>query len=157
MELKPHVMETTLDLTKPIAIGSDHAGFEMKEFVISYLEGKSSAFKDFGTHSAESADYPDFAHPVAEAVASGAFSFGILLCGSGNGVAITANKHQEIRAALCWDEEIAALARKHNNANVICIPARFVSESVAEEMIDVFIKTAFEGGRHANRVNKISC
>jgi len=157
MELKPHVMETTLDLTKPIAIGSDHAGFEMKEFVISYLEGKSLAFKDFGTHSAESADYPDFAHPVAEAVASGAFSFGILLCGSGNGVAITANKHQEIRAALCWDEEIAALARKHNNANVICIPARFVSESVAEEMIDVFIKTAFEGGRHANRVNKISC
>ncbi|MEE6187358.1 Ribose-5-phosphate isomerase B [Mycovorax composti] len=150
-------METTLDLTKPIAIGSDHAGFEMKEFVISYLEGKSLAFKDFGTHSAESADYPDFAHPVAEAVASGAFSFGILLCGSGNGVAITANKHQEIRAALCWDEEIAALARKHNNANVICIPARFVSESVAEEMIDVFIKTAFEGGRHANRVNKISC
>jgi len=157
MELKPHVMETTLDLTKPIAIGSDHAGFEMKEFVISYLEGKSLAFKDFGTHSAESADYPDFAHPVAEAVASGAFSFGILLCGSGNGVAITANKHQEIRAALCWDEEIAALARKHNNANVICIPARFVSESVAEEMIDVFIKTAFEGGRHANRVNKIFC
>lgn len=150
-------METTLDLTKPIAIGSDHAGFEMKEFVISYLEGKSLAFKDFGTHSAESADYPDFAHPVAEAVASGAFSFGILLCGSGNGVAITANKYQEIRAALCWDEEIAALARKHNNANVICIPARFVSESVAEEMIDVFIKTAFEGGRHANRVNKIFC
>lgn len=150
-------METSFDLSKPIAIGSDHAGFEMKEFVISFIEGKDLAFKDFGAPSADSVDYPDFAHPVAKAVASGEYAFGILLCGSGNGVAITANKHQDIRAALCWDDEIASLARKHNNANIICIPARFVSESVAEEMVDVFIKTIFEGGRHASRVGKISC
>lgn len=150
-------METLVENTKPIAIGSDHAGFEMKEFIISYLEGKELKFKDFGAFSKESADYPDFAHPVAEAVESGVFSCGILLCGSGNGVCITANKHQNIRAALCWDDEIAALARKHNDANILCIPARFVSESVAEEMVDVFLNTAFEGGRHQNRVNKIAC
>lgn len=151
------IMETTFDLTKPIAIGSDHAGFEMKEFIISYLEGKELSFKNFGAFSASPVDYPDFAHPVANAVESGECAMGILLCGSGNGVAITANKHQEIRAALCWDDEIAALARKHNNANILCIPARFVSEGTAEEMVDVFISTTFEGGRHENRVDKISC
>lgn len=150
-------METIFDLKKPIAIGADHAGFEMKEFVISFLESKDLSFKDFGTHSGDSVDYPDFAHLVAEAVASGEYAFGILLCGSGNGVAITANKHQQIRAALCWDDEIASLARKHNNANIISIPARFVAKNVVEEMVDVFINTAFEGGRHTNRVNKISC
>ncbi|MFT3902289.1 MAG: ribose 5-phosphate isomerase B [Niabella sp.] len=150
-------MEDKFDLSKPIAIGCDHAGFEYKEYVISYLEGKGLTFKDFGTYSTNSVDYPDFAHPVAEAVESGNCAFGILLCGSGNGVAITANKHQHIRAALCWDAEIASLARKHNNANVICIPARFVSESVAEEMVSVFIDTPFEGGRHAGRVDKIAC
>lgn len=153
---KTIAMETIFDLSKPIAIGSDHAGFEMKEFVISFIEGKDLFFKDFGPLSDNAVDYPDFAHPVAEAVASGHCTFGILLCGSGNGVAITANKHQGIRAALCWDDEIAALARKHNNANILCIPARFVSESTAEEMVDVFLSTAFEAGRHLNRVNKIS-
>lgn len=150
-------MENSFDLSKPIAIGSDHAGFEMKEFVVSYLEGKDIKFEDFGVHSTASADYPDVAHPLATAVESGNYACGILLCGSGNGVCITANKHQGIRAALCWDDEIASLARKHNNANVICIPARFVSETVAEEMVDVFMKTPFEGGRHENRVNKIAC
>ncbi|HRN46653.1 MAG TPA: ribose 5-phosphate isomerase B [Niabella sp.] len=150
-------MNNIFDFSKPIAIGSDHAGFEMKELLISYLEGKDLKYKDFGTYSAEPADYPDFAHPVAKAVEAGENAFGILLCGSGNGVCITANKHQGIRAALCWDAEIASLARRHNNANIICIPARFVSEYVAEEMVDVFVNTEFEGGRHANRVNKMSC
>ncbi|HOZ98079.1 MAG TPA: ribose 5-phosphate isomerase B [Niabella sp.] len=150
-------METTFDLNKPIAIGCDHAGFEMKELVISFIEGKGLSFKDYGTHDADSVDYPDFAHPVAKAVETGECAAGVLLCGSGNGVCITANKHQGIRAALCWGDEIAALARKHNDANVICIPARFISEEVAEEMVTVFLQTAFEGGRHENRVNKISC
>ena len=157
MELNQKNMETIFDLKKPIAIGSDHAGFEMKEFVISFIEGKGIPFKDFGPHSADSVDYPDFSHPLAEAVESGGYAAGILLCGSGNGVAITANKHQGIRAALCWDDEIAALARKHNNANILCVPARFVSEDTAEEMVAVFLNTAFEGGRHATRVGKISC
>jgi len=112
--------------------------------------------KDFGTYVA-SVDYPDFAHPVAEAVESGDYTFGILICGSANGVAITANKHQQIRAALCWENEIAGLARMHNNANVLCIPARFVSGELAKEMTTTFLNTAFEGGRHENRVDKISC
>jgi len=150
-------METIFDLTKPVAIGSDHAGFEYKQYVISFLEGKGLSFKDFGAHSTESADYPDFAHPVAAAVESGDYAFGILLCGSGNGVAITANKHQGVRAALCWDKEIAELARKHNNANILCVPARFIPEDVAEVMVETFISTEFEGGRHENRVSKISC
>jgi ribose 5-phosphate isomerase B len=150
-------MENVFDLNKPVAIGSDHAGFELKEYIISYMEGKEIKFKDFGTYSAASVDYPDFAHPVAKAVESGEYAFGILICGSGNGVCITANKHQGIRAALCWETEIASLARQHNDANIICIPARFISESVAEEMIDVFMNATFEGGRHSNRVNKISC
>lgn len=150
-------MEKEFDLTKPVAIGSDHAGYELKEYVISFLEGKEISFEDFGTFSADSVDYPDFAHPVANAVETGQYAFGILLCGSGNGVAITANKHQHIRAALCWGDEIALLARKHNNANILCIPARFVSETVAEEMLDIFAKTPFDGGRHENRINKIAC
>lgn len=150
-------MEKEFDLNKPIAIACDHAGFELKELMVSYLEGKGISFRDFGTNTADSVDYPDFAHPLSAAVEAGECAFGILLCGSGNGVCITANKHQGIRAALCWDDEIASLARKHNNANVLCIPARFVSESVAEEMADVFMTTPFEGGRHAARVDKISC
>ncbi|HUM98061.1 MAG TPA: ribose 5-phosphate isomerase B [Chitinophagaceae bacterium] len=150
-------MQSSFDLSKPIAIGSDHAGFDYKESLISFLESKGLAFKDFGTHSKESTDYPDYAHPVASAVEAGECSFGILLCGSANGVAITANKHQHIRAAICWGEELAQLARAHNDANIICIPARFVSESDAEKMLAVFITTTFEGGRHANRVNKIAC
>jgi len=150
-------METIFDMQKPVAIGSDHAGFYCKQRLTSFLEGKGMQFRDFGAHSTESVDYPDFAHPVATAVESSDYAFGILLCGSGNGVAITANKHQGIRAALCWDREIAELARKHNNANILCIPARFIPEEIAEEMVSAFIETDFEGGRHEDRVSKISC
>lgn len=138
-----------------IAIGADHAGFEYKELLKSFLSDHE--VKDFGTYTADSVDYPDFAHPVAEAVESEAYTFGVLVCGSANGVAITANKHQQIRAAICWENEIAELARMHNNANVICIPARFVSQDLAKEMVNTFLNTAFEGGRHAGRVNKMSC
>lgn len=138
-----------------IAIGADHAGFEYKELLKSYLTGYE--LKDFGTYSTDSVDYPDFAHPVASAVERKEFTFGILVCGSANGVAITANKHQHIRAAICWLNELAALARQHNNANILCIPSRFVSEDLAKEMATTFLTTAFEGGRHENRVEKISC
>lgn len=141
----------------PIAIGCDHAGFDYKESIISFLDGKGLPYKDFGTHSADSVDYPDFAHPVAHEVENGNASMGILICGSANGVAMTANKHQGIRAAICWGEELAELSRKHNDANIICIPARFVRESDVEKMINIFIETDFEGGRHSNRVEKISC
>lgn len=138
-----------------IAIGSDHAGFEYKEQLKSFLTDYE--LQDYGTHSLDSVDYPDFAHPVAENVENGNFDLGILICGSAQGVAITANKHQGVRAAVCWLKEIASLARQHNNANVICLPARFVSIEDAKEMVSTFINTPFEGGRHANRVNKISC
>jgi ribose 5-phosphate isomerase B len=150
-------MHSPFDLTKPVAIGSDHAGFEYKEDLISFLEAKGIPFKDFGTHSKDSVDYPDFAHPVAEEVEKGLAAFGILLCGTANGVAITANKHQGIRAALCWGEEIAQIVRKHNDANIICIPARFVREGDAEKMVELFMSTEFEGGRHKDRVQKIAC
>lgn len=140
-----------------IAIGADHAGFEYKDLLQNYLREKGFELKDFGTNSADSVDYPDFAHPVASAVESEEFRFGILICGSANGVAITANKHQGIRAAIGWTEEIAALARQHNNANILCIPARFVSEEEMKNITDRFFATDFEGGRHENRVNKISC
>src|ERR1700749_167470 len=125
-----------------IAIGSDHAGFDYKQLITDGLE--FSVLKDFGTYSAESVDYPDFAHPVASAVESGEFDFGILICGSANGVAITANKHQGIRAAICWNEELAALARQHNNANVVCIPERFISFELAQKMVETFFNTPFE-------------
>jgi ribose 5-phosphate isomerase B len=138
-----------------IAIGSDHAGFEYKEMLKSFLANYE--VKDFGTHSPDSVDYPDFAHPVASAVEKNEFDFGVLVCGSANGVAVTANKHQGIRAAICWENEISALARQHNNANIICIPARFVSTDLAEEMVTTFLTTQFEGGRHQNRVSKMSC
>lgn len=138
-----------------IAIGADHAGFEYKELLKSYLTGYE--LKDFGTYKTDSVDYPDFAHPVASAVESKEFTFGILVCGSANGVAITANKHQHIRAAICWLNELASLARRHNNANILCIPARFVSEDLAKEMATTFLTTDFEGGRHEGRVEKISC
>lgn len=150
-------MNSPFDLSKPVAIGSDHAGFDYKEDLISFLEGKGIVYTDFGTHSRDSVDYADFAHPVAQSVEKGESAFGILLCGSANGVAITANKHQGIRAAICWGEELAKLAREHNDANVICIPARFVREGDAEKMVSLFITTAFEGGRHARRVDKIPC
>jgi len=140
-----------------IAIGGDHAGFEYKEGLKKWLEKNGYAVKDFGAHSTESADYPDFAHPVASSVETKEFDLGILVCGSANGVAITANKHQGIRAAICWTEELAALARQHNNANVVCIPSRFISFDVAENIVDRFLHTEFEGGRHEKRVNKISC
>ena len=138
-----------------IAIGADHAGFNYKQGIIDALTAKE--IKDFGTYSAESVDYPDFAHPVASGVENGEFDFGILICGSGNGVAMTANKHQGIRAAICWNEELAERARSHNNANILCIPARYISPEEAKKIIEVFFSTDFEGGRHANRVNKIAC
>jgi ribose 5-phosphate isomerase B len=150
-------MHSSFDLTKPIAVGSDHAGFDYKEDLISFLEGKGYAYKDFGTHTRDSVDYPDFAHPVANAVEKAEAAFGILLCGSANGVAITANKHQGVRAAICWGEELAQLAREHNDANIICIPARFVREGDAEKMVSLFLTTPFEGGRHQRRVEKMAC
>jgi len=137
-----------------IAIGADHAGFEYKEALSSFL--KDYEIKDFGTYSPDSVDYPDFAHPVAFAVEKHEFNKGILICGSGNGIAITANKHQGIRAAICWNTELASLARKHNNANILCLPARFISIKEAQEITETFLTTEFEGGRHTNRVNKIS-
>ena len=145
------------NLNLPIAIGCDHAGFDCKEDLISFLEGEGLVFKDFGTYTKDSVDYPDFAHPVASAVEKHEAAFGILVCGSANGVAITANKHQGIRAAVCWGEELAKLSREHNNANVICIPARFVREGDAEKMVNLFMQTEFEGGRHGKRVDKIAC
>jgi ribose 5-phosphate isomerase B len=138
-----------------IAIGADHAGFYYKKELIEGLNVQE--VKDFGTYSDASADYPDFAHPVALAVESGDFDFGILVCGSGNGVAITANKHQGIRAAICWNEELAERARSHNNANIVCIPARHISIDEAKKIVAVFLSTEFEGGRHATRVGKIAC
>lgn len=140
-----------------ISIGGDHAGFTYKQEILEFLKQKKYEVKDFGPNSADSVDYPDFAHPVSESIEKKEADFGILICGSGNGVAITANKHQGIRAALCWNKELAELARQHNNANVLCIPARFVSLELSKEMISTFLNTTFEGGRHATRVNKISC
>ncbi len=140
-----------------IPIGADHAGFELKETLIKYLSDKEFELKDFGCFSNESVDYPDFAHPVASMVESNPEIKGILICGSGNGINMTANKHQGIRAALCWMPEIAELARLHNNANIVVLPARFISEALAKEIIDTFFNTEFEGGRHQNRVNKIGC
>lgn len=140
-----------------IAIGGDHAGYEYKAQLKAQLSDKGYELKDFGTHSADSVDYPDFAHPVAEAVEGNDFEFGVLICGSANGVAMAANKHQGIRAAICWTEEIASLARQHNDANIVCIPARFVSAEEMLTIVDRFLTTDFEGGRHANRVGKIAC
>lgn len=151
-----------LSLTKnlfamKIAIGCDHAGFPYKDGLVAMLQGQGHMVLDFGTRSLDSVDYPDFAHAVAEAVTSGQAERGIVLCGSGNGVAMAANKHQGIRCALCWTEEIASLARQHNDANMIALPARFVTEIVAQAMVRVFLSTAFEGGRHERRVEKIAC
>lgn len=140
-----------------IAIGCDHAGYEYKTSIVRMLKQKGYEVADFGTTSPDSVDYPDFAHPVAKAVESGKAALGVLICGSGNGVCMTANKHQGIRAALCWKVEIAALARQHNNANIICVPARFVSLRLARKMVETFLETPFEGGRHERRVKKIGC
>ncbi|AKP50458.1 ribose 5-phosphate isomerase B [Cyclobacterium amurskyense] len=140
-----------------IAIGGDHAGFTYKQELIEILKKQGFEVKDFGPFSDESVDYPDFIHPLCNAMTSGEMERGIIICGSGNGVAITANKHQGIRAAICWNEELAALSRQHNDANLISIPARFVSFDLAKKMVDTFLSTEFEGGRHARRVDKIAC
>jgi len=140
-----------------LAIGADHAGFELKEHLKQLLEKKGYHLRDFGTHGPESADYADFAHPVSYAVEKKEFDLGLLVCGSANGVAMTANKHQGIRAAICWTEELAALARQHNDANILCIPARLIGEQLAEKIVDKFLNSSFEGGRHQRRVDKMSC
>ncbi|MFD1143086.1 ribose 5-phosphate isomerase B [Larkinella insperata] len=140
-----------------VAVGADHAGFAYKQEIVAWLEKEGYLTKDFGTYSETSADYPDFAHPVAMAVEAKQFDWGVLVCGSGNGVAITANKHQGIRAALCWLPELAELARQHNNANVLCLPERYISAEEALECVKRFLTTDFEGGRHEKRVGKISC
>ena len=138
-----------------IAIGADHAGFEFKELLKNYLSEKNYTVIDFGTNNAASVDYPDYVHPLAAEVASGQIELGILICGSANGVCMTANKHRNIRAALCWNVEVAKLSRQHNNANIICLPARFVTIADAQQMVDAFLNTPFEGGRHQTRVDKI--
>ena len=141
-----------------IAICNDHAGFELKRTVIDHLQALQVAtVKDFGSYSTESCDYPDFAHPLALAVENGEYDYGITICGSGNGISMAADKHQGIRAALCWENDIASLARSHNDANVISLPARFITENEAKEMIDIFLTTDFDGGRHKIRVDKIPC
>jgi ribose 5-phosphate isomerase B len=144
-------------MSKKVAIGGDHAGFEYKAKLISKLESQGFQVKDFGPFYEASVDYPDYVHPLSSAIEAGEYDLGIVICGSGNGVAITANKHQGIRAALCWNEELAALARQHNDANVIALPARFVSYELAEKLAEIFLTTDFEGGRHQNRVGKIGC
>ncbi|WP_027419714.1 ribose 5-phosphate isomerase B [Crocinitomix catalasitica] len=140
-----------------VPIGGDHAGFELKEKVVGFLKSKGFEVKDYGPFNGDSVDYPDFGHQVALNVENNAGVLGIVICGSGNGINMTVNKHQAIRSALCWTTEIAELARLHNDANIIAIPARFVSEELALEMVDVFFSTAFEGGRHQKRVDKIPC
>lgn len=138
-----------------IALCSDHAGYELKSIIEGYLEANDRDFEDFGTFSAESCDYPDFAHPCALAVESGKCYPAIAMCGSGNGIAMTLNKHQGIRAALCWTPELAELARRHNDANVLVLPARFIPAEVALKIVDTFLSTPFEGGRHQRRIDKI--
>jgi len=140
-----------------IGIASDHAGFELKSEIIKFLEKQRCVLYDYGTHSKQSVDYPDFAHPLASAVEGGACEFGIAICSSGNGINMTVNHHQNIRGALCWLPEIARLARQHNNANILSLPANFISKETALEIVSVFFATDFEGGRHQKRVDKISC
>ncbi len=143
---------------KKLAIGNDHAGFDLKTHILKHLKSMGyNDVKDFGTYSSDRADYPDFAHPLSEAVEKGEYDLGILICGSANGISMTANKHQGIRSAVCWKSEIAELARLHNNANIIALPARFIELPEAEKCVEVFLNTEFEGGRHQGRVEKISC
>lgn len=142
---------------KKVAMCSDHAGYELKSILQGYLESQNIEYVDFGTNSSDSCDYPDFAHPCASAVESGECYPGIAMCGSGNGISMTLNKHQGIRAALCWTPKLARLARQHNDANVLVLPARFIEPVVAIEIMEAFLMTEFEGGRHINRVNKIAC
>lgn len=140
-----------------ISIGADHAGYQLKDKIVKHLEEKGIKMKDYGTHGDASVDYPDFGHPVAKDVSNGAAELGIVICGSGNGINMSVNKHQDIRSALCWNEELASLARQHNNANVLALPARFISEELGIKIVDAFLGAEFEGGRHERRVNKISC
>jgi ribose 5-phosphate isomerase B len=140
-----------------ISIGNDHAGPEYKKAIVEMLQSKGYEVTNYGIDSNESVDYPDFGHPVANDIQNSKADFGIVICGSGNGIAMTVNKHPGVRAALCWNKEIATLARQHNDANIISIPARFTSIHQAVAMVDTFLNTVFEGGRHANRVNKIDC
>ena len=144
-------------MAKKIAIGGDHAGYAYKVQLVEYLESKGYEVEDFGPFSADSVDYPDFVHPAMTSIEEGRNEMGILICGSGNGVNMTANKHQGIRSALCWNSDLAALARQHNNANVICFAERFLSYHYVEQMAEIFLTTEFEGGRHQRRVGKISC
>lgn len=144
-------------MNKTIYIANDHAGVELKEAVVKHLEANNYSVINLGTDTLDSVDYPDFAHPLAKAIEEGKATFGILICGSANGVCITANKHQNIRAALCWKNEIASLARQHNDANVLGLPARFITIEEGIEMVDTFLNTEFEGGRHQARVDKIAC
>lgn len=149
-------MQTVFDKNLPLAIGCDHAGYDYKEAAKKMLTEAGWQVEDKGTYSKDSTDYPDYAHPVASMVEEGKAAAGILICGSGNGVCMTANKHKGIRAALCWNEELASLARKHNNANILCLPERFTEQDTAMKMVNIFLSTEFEGGRHEGRVNKIS-
>jgi len=146
-----------MDNAIKIQIGSDHAGFELKAQIIRFLTEHGFSVKDFGCYNSDSMDYPDVAHPLADAVLADAGSLGILICGSGNGVCLTANKHQGIRAALCWLPELGALAKQHNNANILCLPARYVDTETAKEIVTSYLSATFEGGRHQNRVGKIDC
>lgn len=138
-----------------IALGSDHAGFEMKKLFMEVLKEKGFEIQDFGTFSDDSVDYPDYVHPVADGVQQGEYDFGVLACGSGNGVSMTANKHKGVRAAVCWSEDLAALSRQHNDANILCIPSRFISIELARNILESFLSAKFEGGRHERRVRKI--
>ncbi len=142
-------------MKETIAIASDHAGFQMKLDIIKYLEELGYASKDFGTNSSQSVNYPDFGHPLAQAVEEGEYRLGISLCGSGNGINMVTNKHQGIRGALCWNREIASLARSHNDANICSLPARFIDIDTAKEILNVFLNTEFEGGRHQDRIKNI--
>ncbi len=146
-----------MDKSIIIPIGADHAGYELKNTIINYLSEQGYSFKDYGTYSEDSIDYPDYGHPVAQHVENTPEVLGIVICGSGNGINMTVNKHQGIRSALCWNKEIAMLARQHNDANIIALPARFVDAILAIQMVEAFLNTTFERGRHATRVNKIRC
>lgn len=141
---------------KIIPIACDHAGFELKEKVKSYLSSRGYEVKDYGTNSSESVDYPDMVHPLGRDINNGVYELGIVICGSGNGVQMTVNKYKNVRCALCWTPEIAELARQHNNANILAMPARFISQEVALNIVDKYLSTSFEGGRHEKRVEKIN-
>ena len=145
----------TCKMNQIIPIASDHGGFAMKQFVVEKLQAAGYEVRDFGTHSADSVDYPDMIHPLATAISKGEFPLGIILCGSGNGAQMTANHHTHVRAALCWNVELAQLARQHNDANILALPGRFISNDLAWEMVQAFLSTNFEGGRHTRRVEKI--